>query len=124
MAGSQRKLQLNELEEMRNDAYDYARSYKERMKRAHDQNILRQSFEPSQKVLLYNSRLHHFPSKLKSRWTGSFMVRSVSSYGAIEIEDPTNGTTFKVNEQRLKPFLELKSLEIETTPLEDPSYSE
>jgi hypothetical protein len=40
-AGLQRKLQLNELEELRNDAYDCARSYKERMKRAHDQNILR-----------------------------------------------------------------------------------
>jgi hypothetical protein len=40
-AGSQRKLQLNELEELRNDAYDYVRSYKEQMKRAHDQNILR-----------------------------------------------------------------------------------
>jgi len=123
-AGSQRKLQLNELEGLKNDAYDCAKSYKERMKRAHDQNILRQSFEPSQKVLLYNSRLHLFPGKLRSRWTGPFIVRSVSSYGAIEIEDPTNGTTFKVNGPRLKPFLELKSPEIETTPLEDPSYSE
>jgi hypothetical protein len=123
-AGSQRKLQLNELEELRNDVYDCARSYKEGMKRAHDQNILRRSFEPGQKVLLYNSRLHLFPGKLRSQWTGPFIVRFVSSYGAMEIEDPTNGTTLKVNGQRLKPFLELKSPEIETTPLEDPSYSE
>jgi hypothetical protein len=121
---SQRKLQLNELEELRNDVYDCARSYKERMKRAHDQNILRRSFEPGQKVLLYNSRLHLFPCKLQSRWTDTLIVRSISSYGAIEIEDPTNGTNFKVNGQRLKPFLELKSPEIETTLLEDPSYSE
>jgi hypothetical protein len=42
-AGSQRKLQLNELEELRKDAYECARFYKERMKRAHDQNILRRS---------------------------------------------------------------------------------
>lgn len=123
-ADSQRKHQLNELEELRNDAYDCARSYKERMKRAHDQNILRRSFEPDQKVLLYNSQLHLFPGKLRSQWTGPFIVRSVSSYGAIEIEDPTNGITFKVNGQRLKPFLELKSLEIETTLLEDMIYSE
>ncbi|XP_062176070.1 uncharacterized protein LOC133881129 [Alnus glutinosa] len=66
--GSQRKLQLNELEELRNDAYDCARSYKERMKRAHDQNVLRQSFEPSQKVLLYNSRLHLFPDRGSYKW--------------------------------------------------------
>jgi len=73
-AGSQRKLQLNELEELRNDAYDYARMYKARMKKAHDQNILRRSFEPGQKVLLYNSRLHLFPGKLRSRWTDPFIV--------------------------------------------------
>jgi hypothetical protein len=94
------------------------------MKRAHDQNILRQSFEPGQKVLLYNSQLYLFPSKLRSRWTDPFIVRSVFPYGAIEIEDPKNGTIFTVNGQRLKPFLELKSPEIETTPLEDLSYSE
>jgi hypothetical protein len=97
--------------------------YKARMKKAHDQNILRRSFEPGQKVL-YNSRLHLFPGKLRSRWTGLFIVRSVFSYGAIEIEDPKNGSTFKVNGQRLKPFLELQSSEVETTLLEDPSYSE
>jgi hypothetical protein len=122
--GSQRKLQLNELEELRNDAYDCARMYKARMKKVHDQNILRRFFEPCQKVLLYNSRLHLFPGKLRSRWTGPFIVRSVFSYGAIEIEDPKNGSTFKVNGQRLKPFLELQSSEVETTLLEDPSYSE
>ena len=43
--GSKRKLQLNELEELRNDAYDCARMYKARMKKAHDQVILRRSFE-------------------------------------------------------------------------------
>jgi hypothetical protein len=105
--GSLRKLQLNELEELRNDAYDSARLYKARMKKVHDHNILRRSFEPGQKVLLYNSRLHLFPGNLRSRWTGPFIVRSVFSYGTIEIEDPKNGSTFKVNGQRLKPFLEL-----------------
>jgi hypothetical protein len=35
-AGSQRKPQLNELEELRSDAYDSAKMYKEHMKKAHD----------------------------------------------------------------------------------------
>jgi hypothetical protein len=35
-ADSQRKLQLNELEELRSDAYDSAKMYKEHMKKAHD----------------------------------------------------------------------------------------
>jgi hypothetical protein len=94
------------------------------MKKVHDQRILRRSFEPSQKVLFYNSRLHLFPSKLKSRWTSPFIIRTVFSHGAIEIEDPKNGNTFKVNGQRVKPFLELRSLEVEATLLEDPIYTE
>jgi hypothetical protein len=76
-AGDQRKLQFDELEELRNDAYDCAKLYKAQMKRTHDQNILRISFEVAQKVLLYNSRLHMFPEKLKSRWTGPFIVHVV-----------------------------------------------
>ena len=45
--GSQRKLQLNKLEELRNDAYDCVRLYKTQMKKAYDQSILKKSFEPS-----------------------------------------------------------------------------
>ena len=55
MASSLRKLQLNELEEIWHDAYENSRISKERMKVFHDKQILRKSFEPSQKVLLYNS---------------------------------------------------------------------
>jgi hypothetical protein len=121
--GSQRKLQLNELEELRNDAFDCARLYKAKMKKANDQSILRKSFELGQKVL-YNSWLHVFPSKLKSRWTGPFIIRIVFPHGAIEIEDPKNGNTFKVNGQKLRLFLELRSMEVEKTLLEDPSYVE
>jgi hypothetical protein len=68
-AGDQRKLQIDELEELRNDAYNCAKQYKMKMKKTHDQNILRRSFKVGQKVLLYNSRLYLFPGKLKSRWT-------------------------------------------------------
>ena len=85
-----RKLQINELEEIRNYAYKCAKSYKDRMKRVHDKNILRKSFEPGQKVLLCNSRLHLFPGKLRSRWTGPFIVLTIYPHDAIEIENPKN----------------------------------
>ena len=123
-AGSLRKLQLNELEEIRHDAYKSARIYKERMKVFHDKNILRKTFEPSQKVLLYNSRLHLFPSKLRTRWTGPFIVKTVYPYGTVEIENPKNGNIFKVNGQRLKPFLDNFIIEVESTTLEDPVYQD
>ncbi|KAH9686903.1 hypothetical protein KPL70_014565 [Citrus sinensis] len=58
---SERRLQLAELEEIRNDAYENAKIYKQRMKVFHDKKIMRKSFTPGQKVLLFNSRLHLFP---------------------------------------------------------------
>ncbi|KAH9763009.1 hypothetical protein KPL70_001028 [Citrus sinensis] len=60
-ASSERRLQLAELEEIRNDAYENAKIYKQRMKVFHDKHVMRKSFTPGQKVLLFNSRLHLFP---------------------------------------------------------------
>ena len=57
-------------------------------------------------MLLYNSRLHFFPGKLKSRWTGPFVIKTVFPHGAVEISDTKNENDFKVNDQRLEPFLE------------------
>ena len=94
------------------------------MKFFHDKNILRKFFQPGQKVLLYNSRLHIFPGKLRSRWSGPFIVRTVYPHGAIEIENPKNGDVFKVNGQRLKPFLELRNPEIDEIILKDPIYQD
>lgn len=62
------------------------------------------SFEPLQKVLLYNSRLRLFPGKLRSRWTGPYIVEQVFDHGAIEIENLSTGNIFKVNGQRLEPY--------------------
>jgi hypothetical protein len=114
---------MDELEELRNDAYECAKQYKAKMKMTYDQNILRRTFEVGQKVFLYNSCLHLFPGKLKSLWTGPFRVRTVSTHGAIEIKDLKNENTQKVNGQRLKPFLELEIPKIEELPLEDPTSS-
>ena len=117
-----RKLQISELEELRNDAYENSKIQKARIKVFHDKSILRKTFDIGQKVLLYNSRLHLFPGKLRSRWNGPFIVRHVYPYGAIDIENPKNGTLFKVNGQRLKPFLETHVSDREFIPLSDPCY--
>ncbi|KAI5324089.1 hypothetical protein L3X38_033162 [Prunus dulcis] len=110
-AGTVRKLQLNELEELRNESYENARIYKERTNFYHDKAILRKEFQPGMKVLLYDSRLQLFLGKLKSRWVGPFKVLQVFPHGAMEIENIQNGTHFKVNGQSLKPYLENVSQE-------------
>ncbi|XP_068315019.1 uncharacterized protein, partial [Pyrus communis] len=86
-AGIARKLQLNELEELRNEAYENAKIYKERTKLYHDKAILRKEFHQGMKVLLYDSCLRLFPGKLKSRWVGPFKVLQTFPHGAVEIEN-------------------------------------
>nr|CAN77865.1 hypothetical protein VITISV_032367 [Vitis vinifera] len=45
-----------------------------------------------------------FPSKLRSRWSGPFIVSKVLPSGAIEVHHPSKGT-FTVNGQQLKHYL-------------------
>ena len=54
-AGDKRKLQLNVLEELRHDAYENAKLFKERTKAYHDKQLFRNEFHVGQKVLIYNS---------------------------------------------------------------------
>ncbi|XP_017239617.1 uncharacterized protein LOC108212401 [Daucus carota subsp. sativus] len=103
LAGEKRKLQLDELEELRFFSYENAKLYKEKTKKWHDKNIQSRVFEVGQQVLLFNSRLKLFPGKLKSRWSGPFTIIKVYPYGAVELRD-NQGGEFKVNGQRLKHY--------------------
>ncbi|XP_068312496.1 uncharacterized protein [Pyrus communis] len=84
-AGIHRKLQLNELEEIRHEAYENALIYKEKSKAFHDKMIRSKTFVLRQKVLLFNSRLHLFP---------------------VQIQSLKTGQEFKVNGHRLKSYYE------------------
>ena len=64
-AGLKRFLDLNELEELRNDVYINSKIAKERLKRWYDQLVSHKDFQKGQRVLLYDSKIHIFPSKLK-----------------------------------------------------------
>ena len=80
--GNVRKLQLNELEELRNDAYENSRIIKVRTKTFHDKRFFRKTFEIGQRVMFYNSRLYLFRGKLKSKWSGLFVVKKcISTWG-------------------------------------------
>ncbi|XP_073153768.1 uncharacterized protein [Henckelia pumila] len=105
-SGEHRKLQLQELEEIRNDAYASSKIYKEKMKAFHDNLISRREFEVGQKVLLYHSRLWLFPSKLRSCWNGPFVITNVFPHGAVEIQSLDTFKIFKVNGHRLKHYFE------------------
>ncbi|GJX41126.1 reverse transcriptase domain-containing protein [Tanacetum coccineum] len=71
-AGDHRKVQLNELNELRDHAYENSLIYKEKTKRIHDSKIKNRVFNVGDRVLLFNSRLKIFSGKLKTRWSGPF----------------------------------------------------
>nr|GEV65688.1 reverse transcriptase domain-containing protein [Tanacetum cinerariifolium] len=74
IAGDHRKLQLNELNELRDQAYENSLIYKERTKKLHDSKIKNHIFNVGDRVLLFNSRLKIFLGKLKTRWSGPFTI--------------------------------------------------
>nr|GEU84973.1 DNA-directed DNA polymerase [Tanacetum cinerariifolium] len=103
-ATKNRFLELNELMELRDGAYENTRIYKEKTKRWYDSRLCgNTNFKVGDKVLLFKSRFKMHPGKHKSRWYGPNMVTTVYLYGTIEIND-RNGISFKVNGQRTKKY--------------------
>nr|GEZ96580.1 hypothetical protein [Tanacetum cinerariifolium] len=102
-AGDHRKLQLNELNELRDQAYENSLIYKERTKKLHDDKIKNRIFNVGDQVLLFNSRLKIFLGKLKSRWSGPFTISEIYPYGTSKLIHP-DGCNFKVNFHRLKHY--------------------
>ncbi|GJY55237.1 hypothetical protein Tco_0446901 [Tanacetum coccineum] len=99
-----RFMKLNEIMELRDRAYENTRIYKERTKKWHDSRLRGdKDFKVGDKVLLFNSRFKMHPRKLKSKWYGPNVVKTVYPYGTVEITDK-NGISFKVNGQRLKKY--------------------
>ncbi|RVW21273.1 Retrovirus-related Pol polyprotein from transposon 17.6 [Vitis vinifera] len=96
-AGAKRCLDLNEMEELKNDAYINSKVAKQRMK-----------------------RLHIFLEKLKSRWIGHFIIHQVHLNGVVELLNSNGTDIFKVNGHRLKPFIEPFKQEKEEINLLEP----
>nr|GEW47358.1 reverse transcriptase domain-containing protein [Tanacetum cinerariifolium] len=96
-------LQLNELNELRDQAYENSLIYKEQTKKLHDDKIKNRIFNIGDQVLLFNSRLKIFSGKLKSRWSGPFIISEIYPYGTAKLIHP-DGSNFKVNCHRLKHY--------------------
>nr|GEU44641.1 reverse transcriptase domain-containing protein [Tanacetum cinerariifolium] len=101
--GDHRKLQVNELSELRDQAYENSLIYKERTKKLHDAKIKNRIFNVGDQVLLFNSRLNIFSGKLKSRWSGPFTIFEIYPYGTAKLTH-SDGSNFKVNCHRLKHY--------------------
>nr|GEU74298.1 reverse transcriptase domain-containing protein [Tanacetum cinerariifolium] len=101
--GDHRKLQLNELNELRDQAYENSLLYKEKTRKLHDSKIKNRIFNVGDRVLLFNSRLKIFSGKLKTRWSGPFTIAHVFPYRTIDLSQP-DGPNFKVNGHCVKHY--------------------
>ncbi|KAL6313535.1 hypothetical protein AAG906_005487 [Vitis piasezkii] len=81
------------MEELRNDAYINSKVAKQRMKKWHDQLISNKELRKGQRVLLYDSRLHIFLGKLKSRWIGADSCHSGPTHCHPEADSASIGST-------------------------------
>nr|GEY19325.1 retrotransposable element Tf2 [Tanacetum cinerariifolium] len=102
-ARNHRKLQFNELNELRDQAYENFLIYKEKTKKLYDSKIKNRIFNVGDRVLLFNSRLNIFLGKLKTRWSGPFTITKVFPYGTVELSQP-DGSNFKVNGHHVKHY--------------------
>nr|GEZ54514.1 reverse transcriptase domain-containing protein [Tanacetum cinerariifolium]GFA31064.1 reverse transcriptase domain-containing protein [Tanacetum cinerariifolium] len=103
VVGDHRKVQLNELNELRDHAYENSLIYKEKTKRIHDSKIKNRVFNVGARVLLFNLRLKIFSRKLKTHWSGPFTITKVFPYGTVELSQ-ANGPNFKMNGHRVKHY--------------------
>ncbi|XP_051139082.1 uncharacterized protein LOC127256899 [Andrographis paniculata] len=90
-------------------AYESAKLYKEKMKFYHNRKLKKKDFSEGSNVLLYDTRLHLFPRKLRSQWTGLYIVGQVLPSGDIRIsnvDNPRESDFFLVSGARLKPYIE------------------
>nr|GEV88428.1 reverse transcriptase domain-containing protein [Tanacetum cinerariifolium] len=102
-ARDHRKVQINELNELPDQAYENSLIYKEKTKKLRDSKIKNCVFNIGDRVLLFISCLKIFSGKLKTRWTGPFTIAHVFPYETIELSQP-DGPNFKVNGHRMKHY--------------------
>nr|GEV28471.1 reverse transcriptase domain-containing protein [Tanacetum cinerariifolium] len=105
------KVQLNELNELHDQAYENSLIYKEKTKKIHDSKIKDRVFDVGDRVLLFNSRLKIFSRKLKTRRTGPFTVAHVFPYRTNELSQ-ADGPNFKVVSVAKLPILNINEFDL------------
>ncbi|RDY03621.1 hypothetical protein CR513_12770, partial [Mucuna pruriens] len=116
-ADKERKLQLQELEELWLEAYENSWIYKQKVKQFHDSQILRRSSKLAKKLKL-------LAGKLCSKWDEPFVISNVFPYGVVELKDEITNSIFQVNKHQLKIFHEGQVLivgEMESISLVEPA---
>ena len=82
--------------------------------------ITDKNFNEGDQVLLYDSKLHLFPGKLKSQWNGPFIVQQAHANGSVDLLNPNDKRVIKFNGQRVKPYVVQQTVKEEILLLDPP----
>jgi hypothetical protein len=102
-AHKQRALQLNELDEIKQDAIQWMILVQKWRTEWHDKFIQKKHFQPGDWALLFDSQFKTFKGKLTTYWLGPYEIDIVYDNGAVKIKTIDDGqVSFVVNGHRLK----------------------
>ena len=104
-AQKQRVLQINELDEIRQDALQRTMLIQNQRKTSNDKFIKEKQFNTGDWALLFDSQFKKFKGKLTTRWMGPYEVVTTFDNGSVEIKT-TDGlqVSFVVNGHRLRLY--------------------
>ena len=104
-AREQRLMQLNELDEIRQDAVQRTTLIQNQRTKWHDKFLKQKTFQEGDWALLFDSRFKHFKGKLITRWMGPYEILTIFDNGSVKIRTiDDEQVTFVVNGHRLKVY--------------------
>ena len=104
-AQKHRILQINELDEIRQDALQRTMLIQNQRKTWHDQFIKQKQFNTRYWALLFNSWFKNLKGKLTTRWMGPYEVVTTFDNGSVEIKTIDGSQiSFVVNGHRLRLY--------------------
>ena len=108
-AQEQRLMQLNKLDEIRQDAVQRTVLIQNQRTKWHDKFLRKKTFEEGDWALLFDSWFKHFKGNLTTRWMGPYEIVTVFDNGSVTIRTiDEEQATFVVNGHRLKIFSSMK----------------
>ena len=84
-------------------------SHKENMKKENERKSAKQEFRVGDLVLVDSSGSPCLPGKLKSKWTGPYLITQVFPHGAVELK-AKEGVRFKMNRDQIKLYFGHKAV--------------
>ena len=104
-AQQQRMKQLNELDEVRQDALQQTTVVQQQRIKWHDKFIKNKEFQVGDWDLLFDSKFKDFKGKFTTHWLGPYEIQEVFDNGSVQIKTiDEEEASFLVNGHRLKVY--------------------